>query len=265
MPNKYLLYIDMLGFSDLVLRRGAVDELYALINSLNVHKHHAFKTSAFSDTLIVYNIYETDTPDSRRYHVMYMCEFAQDLFYRLVPRDLHFRAFLTKGEFEHQQLDNLQAFYGKALVAAYRREKTIDCTGLFIDAPILPDCTIFHYERYDAETYFIHLMQSLDQTRFKDVTGGGAATMFRSLPRRPRLSRSSIRSWGSGRARRRSRPSGLTRPTTPSPGLPSAPAMGNRERPAAFHRRTASLGAVHNGHERSEFGRMHASRRPNQR
>ena len=26
-----------------------------------------------------------------------------------------------------------------------------------------------------------------------------------------------------------------------------------------------SLGAVHNGHERSEFGRMQASRRPNQR
>jgi hypothetical protein len=152
------------------LRRGAVDELYAIINSLNVHKHHAFKTIAFSDTLIVYNIYETDTPDNRRYHVMYMCEFAQDLFYRLVPRDLHFRAFLTKGEFEHQQLDNLQAFYGEALVAAYRREKTIDCTGLFIDAPILPDCAIFHYERYDAVTYFIHLMQSLDQTRFKDVT-----------------------------------------------------------------------------------------------
>jgi hypothetical protein len=26
-----------------------------------------------------------------------------------------------------------------------------------------------------------------------------------------------------------------------------------------------SLGAVHDGHERSEFGRMHASRQPNQR
>jgi hypothetical protein len=39
--------------------------------------------------------------------------------------------------------------------------------------------------------------------------------------------------------------------------------------PAAANQRQApssrSLGAVHDGHERSEFGRMQASRRPNQR
>src|SRR2546422_11616320 len=39
--------------------------------------------------------------------------------------------------------------------------------------------------------------------------------------------------------------------------------------PAAANRRQApssrSFGAVHDGHERSEFGRMQASRRPNQR
>jgi hypothetical protein len=112
MPERYLLYIDMLGFSDLVLKRGGVGDLYKIIDSLNVHKHSAFKTIAFSDTLLVYNTYEPNTADDRRYAVMFMCEFAQDLFYRLVPRDLHFRAFLTKGEFEHQYLPHLQAFYG---------------------------------------------------------------------------------------------------------------------------------------------------------
>jgi hypothetical protein len=37
-------------------------------------------------------------------------------------------------------------------------------------------------------------------------------------------------------------------------------AAGRRQEPSS-----CSLGAVHDGHERSEFGRMQASRRPNQR
>jgi hypothetical protein len=77
---------------------------------------------------------------------------------------------LTKGEFEHQYLPNLQAFYGAALIAAYRREKAIESTGLFMDSSLLPDCDIFRYEQYDKDTYFVHLMQSLDQTRFAHVT-----------------------------------------------------------------------------------------------
>jgi hypothetical protein len=38
------------------------------------------------------------------------------------------------------------------------------------------------------------------------------------------------------------------------------PATNQRQPPSS-----RSLGAVHDGHERSEFGRMQASRRPNQR
>jgi hypothetical protein len=52
----------------------------------------------------------------------------------------------------------------------HRREKAIDSTGLFIDSSLLPDCDIFHYEQYDKDTYFVHLMQSLDQTRFPNAT-----------------------------------------------------------------------------------------------
>jgi hypothetical protein len=170
MPQKYLLYIDVLGFSDLVRRRGAVTKLYKIINSLNVHRHHAFRTIAFSDTLLVYNIDDPTTPHARHYIVMYMCEFAQDLFYRLIGKDLHFRAYLTIGDFNVRNLENMQAFYGKALITSYEREKTIQCTGLFIDGALLPDCDIFHYKQYDGTSYFVHLMQSLDQTRYRDVT-----------------------------------------------------------------------------------------------
>src|SRR5260370_12557571 len=129
MPDKYLRYVDVLGFSDVVLRHGAVDDLYSIINSLNVHKHHVFQTIAFSDTLLVYNTHDPETTHDRQYIVMFMCEFAQDLFYRLIPRDIHFRAFLTKGQFEHRALANMHAFHGAALINAYRQEKAIDSTG----------------------------------------------------------------------------------------------------------------------------------------
>jgi hypothetical protein len=95
--------------------------------------------------------------------------FAKDLHYRLVPLDLHFRGFLTKGEFEHEELRHMQAFYGAALISSYQREKNIDCTGLFLDAPLLSDCDIFFYEQYDQDTYFIHLMQTLNTLCFPEV------------------------------------------------------------------------------------------------
>lgn len=166
MPAKYLLYIDLLGFSDLVLKRGAVSKLYEVINDLNAHKHHSFRTIAFSDTLLVYN---TDNPSNaydRHYIVMFMCEFAQDLFYRLVGSDTYFRAYLTMGDFRVRHLKNLQGFYGAALVEAYQREKEIQCTGLFVADALLADCAIFQCEPYDKHCHFVHLMQALDAIRF---------------------------------------------------------------------------------------------------
>jgi hypothetical protein len=119
MSAKYLLYIDMLGFSDLVRKRGAAKMLYETINKLNVHRHDAFKTIAFSDTLLVCNINNPKTKHDREYLVMYSCEFAKDLFYRLIGRDLHFRGYLTLGEFRIDDFENLEAFYGEALIDAH--------------------------------------------------------------------------------------------------------------------------------------------------
>jgi len=101
---------------------------------------------------------------------MYLCEFAQDLFYRLISRDLHFRAYLCKGEFIHLKRTNIQSFYGQALVHAYQREREIQCCGLFIENDLLSDCDIFHTESYDTKCHFVHIMQSLDSIRFPDVT-----------------------------------------------------------------------------------------------
>src|SRR5262249_49649998 len=99
---------------------------------------------------------------------VFMCEFAQDLFYRLVSRDLHFRGFLTKGEFEHQQPSNLQAFYCTTYCRlptrkAHRQHRAVHRRAY------CPTATS-SITRYDKDTYFIHLMQSLEPTRFPDVT-----------------------------------------------------------------------------------------------
>jgi hypothetical protein len=99
---------------------------------------------------------------------MYLCEFAKDFFYRLIGRDFHFRAYLTKGEFKVSAFENLQAFYGGALIDAYEREKNIECTGLFIDNDLLQDCDIFHFEKYDDACSYVYLMQSLDDITFPD-------------------------------------------------------------------------------------------------
>jgi hypothetical protein len=170
-PAKYLLYIDILGFSNLVRERGAVGRLYKTIDSLNVHRHHAFRTIAFSDTLLVYNITNPETKDDCHYFIMYLCEFAQDLFYRLVGRDIHFRGYLTLGDFIVADFKNLNAFYGGALIEAYEREKQIESTGLFIDNNILGDCDIFHFEKYDERCSYVYLMQSLDTITFPDDSG----------------------------------------------------------------------------------------------
>jgi hypothetical protein len=164
--GKYLLYIDILGFSDLVLKRGQVRQLYEIINSLHAHEHPNFKTLAFSDTILIYNSYDPDNESDRRYLVMFLCEFAQDLFYRLIGKDLHFRAYLALGEFNHEVLKNIQAFYGETLVRTYRRQSEIQCSGLFVENDIAGDFDVFHADPYDSDCRFVHLMQSLDRVSF---------------------------------------------------------------------------------------------------
>src|SRR6266436_4670462 len=168
-PQKYLLYIDMLGFSDLVRKKGQVKKLYEIIDTLNVHTHSNFRTLIFSDTILVYNDPAPENAWDRHYLIMYLCECAKDLFYRLIHMDLHFRAYLCQGRFNHEKMEHIEAFYGETLVRAYERESEIQCCGLFIETNLLPDCDIFHTDAYDAKCHFVHLMQSLDSTRFPDV------------------------------------------------------------------------------------------------
>lgn len=170
MTKKLFLYLDILGFADLVSKPTEVKELYAIVDKLNVFSHKPqFECIVFSDTMLVYNSVPL-SQNNLSVAIMWMCEFAQDLFYRLIGRDLHFRALLTKGHFEHSRLENIQSFFGEALVEAYRYESRITATGLFIDKQLVPHSNIFRTSPYDARYEYVHLMQRLDSIELRSPT-----------------------------------------------------------------------------------------------
>lgn len=162
MEERLFLYIDILGFSELVDNPDRVREVYELIDNLHVFEHAPyFKCIVFSDTILVYSDFDWRTSRDRSPSIMWMCEFAQDLFYRLIGKDIHFRAILTYGDFEHHKLGNIESFFGAALVRAYRDEKDLPCTGLFMDNRLVEYSNIFYTTPYSEKYHFVHIMQHL--------------------------------------------------------------------------------------------------------
>jgi hypothetical protein len=133
---------------------------------LNVHKHHAFNTIIFSDTILVYNAIDPRIEYDHSYLVMYLCEFAQDLMHRLVGRDIFFRALLMKGDFNHYKLNDIHCYFGQALIDAYRREKTIKSVGLFIDKSCLDKNRFFSTSQYDDQASFVFLTKNLGEVEY---------------------------------------------------------------------------------------------------
>lgn len=167
MKAKYFLYIDILGFTDMVKadpRR--IEDLYEVIATLNVHKHGSFKAIIFSDTVLVYNLDDPEKDDHRRYIVMFLCEFAQDLQHRLVGRDIYFRAIIVYGGFTYYELNGVPCFYGDALIETYSKEKDIKCTGLFITDQCNQYNDIFQTSKFRDDLNFVFLTQNLHQLEY---------------------------------------------------------------------------------------------------
>ena len=163
MSDRFLLYIDILGFSEMTDREpGKVARTYAILDSLNVHQHNVFKTIVFSDTVLVYNPQPAKSNKEREYLVWYLTEFAEDLHHRLTGQDIFFRAILTAGDFSHYTLENIECFFGRALISAYSREKNIPSIGLFMDKNCLKYNRFFRLEPFDSDTSFVHLNRSIE-------------------------------------------------------------------------------------------------------
>lgn len=165
MPTRYLLYIDILGFSDLVKTDPLqVERIYGVLDSLNVHRHHAFRTIVFSDTVLVYNRFDPKSSDAKEheYIVWYSIEFAEDLHHRLTGQGLYFRAVLVSGEFQHYALENIDCFFGKALIEAHALEKAIPSIGLFIDDACNQHNRYFKTEHFGNHLHFVYLNRSVE-------------------------------------------------------------------------------------------------------
>lgn len=160
MSEKLFLYVDILGFSALVRDDAAMAEIFERVDRLNVHRDRDFGVIVFSDTMLVYA--GEGWMNAKSQAVMWLVEFAQDLFYRFVGIDRHFRAYLTMGEFTHTKKQNIEAYYGEALVECYEKEKSIKAMGVFMANKLVPYSDILHTTPFDEDCHFVHIMQRLD-------------------------------------------------------------------------------------------------------
>lgn len=160
--EKYLLYIDILGFTEMVQTRPeTIPKLYHIIASANVQKHGDFEVIVFSDTILVYNRYPPRSPNDKMWTVMFLCEFCQDLFYRLSTLDVFFRAVILDGDFQHYTLGSSTCFFGTGLIDAYLREKGIKAVGTFIHARCLKHSNIFDTVEHRDDFSFVILTKQL--------------------------------------------------------------------------------------------------------
>jgi hypothetical protein len=161
--DHYLLYIDVLGFGELVEKAPKrVEDLFQIVASLNAHDHEAFAAIAFSDTILVHDVALPSNDHDREYVVMYQCEFFQDLLRRVAGRGISLRAVLTYGPFEHYLLNGTPYFYGPAVNYAYRSEKGLQITGLLMDEHCLKYSNIFSSRPFDDHWHYVFVTQGID-------------------------------------------------------------------------------------------------------
>ena len=164
--NRHLLYIDILGFSELVKNNpAAIKKIYAIVNSLNVHSDREYESIVSSDTMLIYN---KDKPENKQHSedlVWYLIEFAEDLHHRLIGQGIYFRAVIVTGEFQHYQLENANCFYGTGLIDAYSLEKELPSLGVFIDEKSNKLNRFFRHAKYSSKLNFLFMCRNLEYVR----------------------------------------------------------------------------------------------------
>jgi hypothetical protein len=157
MTERLFLYIDILGFKNLVEKQEKAMQLFRIINEANIHRDRNFKAIVFSDTIVAYNKYSNLSHDAKVGEVMYLIELTQDIFRRLIGFNVFFRAIITEGDFIHKKMENLQAYFGPALVETYLDEKGLTGSGLFLNNKIRKFNEIFRYKEFSKKYDFIFL------------------------------------------------------------------------------------------------------------
>lgn len=160
--NKYLLYIDILGFRDLVKTNPEkVEQIFDVLNSLVLHHHHSFNKIVFSDTVLVYNNFDIHNNDEHIYSIMYLIEFCQNLMSFCAGKNIFFRAFIDYGTFIHHKMDNLEKYYGETLINCYDAEKTTNSIGVFVSNIVTKYQIYFPMEKFSKDWNFVFLKKDL--------------------------------------------------------------------------------------------------------
>lgn len=144
--GRYLLFLDILGFSSLVETKGA-HEIYAVIdNALKAFErweqlNGQFKTIYFSDTFLFYQ-------EPRGYGAWAFLDvyaIGGMILSALLAAGIPARGAISFGEFE-VEFDSTrrhQVYFGKALIEAYKAEQREKWIGI----TILPSAWLPHEER----------------------------------------------------------------------------------------------------------------------
>jgi len=178
--TKYLLYLDVLGFKELVREYSPkLDQIFHTINKFiaaDIDKI-TFECIVFSDTILVYNKYDpTDMADKEGHSYLVQCliGFAQGLLLQFIGKDLFFRGSLSYGKFTHYQMEHIDCFYGPALIDAYQGEKEIPAIGLFLHKSALAHNKMYSLTNFSKNYYFVYL-DSLNYLfkKFGPFNGGG--------------------------------------------------------------------------------------------
>jgi len=127
MNGRHLLYLDILGFKELVQRQSA-SHVYEVLDKVLVeftHRQklidHSFKTIYFSDTIIFYQA----TPQWGRWAFMDCYAIGAMAWSTLASHGIPSRGTIAFGEFNVKSTtgDTHEAFWGPALIDAYEMEK----------------------------------------------------------------------------------------------------------------------------------------------
>lgn len=160
--DRYFAYVDILGFTELIKKNPKkIDELYNIIDNLNVFDDKSFKAVVFSDTILIHNTKPAEYDALNPAILMYMLEFITDLLMSTIELEIHFRAIITKGEFKFKALKNFDSYYGEALVMAHSSEKQIKAMGIFLDNKLTPQNVSFKSTKYNERFDFVYPFRTL--------------------------------------------------------------------------------------------------------
>jgi hypothetical protein len=135
-PGRYLLYLDVLGFSDIVETR-AVEEVYAIVDECLQafdrwqRLNRLFSTIYFSDTFIFYQ----EPKGYGDWAFLDVYAIGGMVLSALLAKGIPARGSITFGEFEVRKdtTKKHQVYFGRALIEAYRAELREKWIGITIE------------------------------------------------------------------------------------------------------------------------------------